>query len=205
MKKAIYSLLALMIVASCGTVSKLVNEESLGTHVQKSPAQIYAEDADADNIRAWASYNGFESQNLENYAATAARAKLGDEIATLVSNAVEMYENGARIESKPVEGNIESASMSESLVNSKIKAVSKELISGSRVVMSDRYRQSDGTVTCFTAVEISVKGIINNIKGKTSVQEAISEGRKAAIDFESKLFEESMKASFEDLKKAKGE
>lgn len=212
MKKVfVFVAIALTFVA-CGTSKKAASsaqasgqEESLGEHIQKSPEQLYAEDPDADNIRAWALYNGFESQNLETFAATQARAKLADEIATLVKTAVDIYENGARIDNKSLDKKAENVKTAESKAELKITAVSKELIRGSRVVMSDRYRQKDGTVNCYSAVEVNLKGVLNNIKNNASIQEAISESRKEKIDYNSKKFEQAMQSAFEELKQTKAE
>ena len=198
-----------IVLVSCGTSKKTAtvakSGEGLGEQIQKSPEQIYAEDPDAETLRAWGFRNGFENQNLESLSATVARAKLADEISTLVKTAVDIYENGARIDNKSVNGKAENVKTLESKDETKITAVSKELIRGSRIVMSDRYRQSDGTVTCYSAVEVNLKGVLDNIKKNASIQEAISESRREKIDFNSKKFEESMQAAFEELKAAKSE
>lgn len=210
MKKISLILMACLVVASCGVTKKqqaqntpVQEGESLGAHIQKSPEQLFAEDPDADNLRAWAFYNGFETSNLESFAAAAARARLADEIATLVSNAVSIYENATRVDSKPADEQAQHALLTESQSENLIKAHSKELLKGSRVVMSDKYRQSDGTVTCYAAVEISLKGVLNNLKAQTELQEAISADRRSAIKFDSQQFEEAERQAFEELKEAK--
>lgn len=209
MKKHIFFVAVAILLSACGTSKKAVNnsaaqqvvqDESLGTLIQKSREQLYAEDPDAENMRAWAMYNGFENQNLESFAAAAARANLATEIATLVKNAIEIYDNGARIDNKAVDGVAENVKTAESKGESKITAVAKELINGSRIVMSDRYRQKDGTINCFAAVEVDVKGVLKNIKNNASIQEAISESRKAKIDYNSARFDEAMQEAFAELK-----
>lgn len=211
MRKTFFLMATAIALVACGTAKNTTSatqdsataQESLGTLIQKSQEQLFAEDPDADNLRAWASYNGFENQNLESFAATAARANLASEIATLVSTATDLYENGARIDNKSVDGMAENVKMAESKAENGIKAAAKELMRGSRIVMSNRYRQKDGTVTCYAAVEMNLKGVLNNIKNNASIQEAISQSRREQIDFNSKKFEEAMQSAFEELKEAK--
>lgn len=223
MKKSFILLAMAMTVISCGTAKKVADnnqasqtqtpqtqapqsqDNGLGELMAKSREQVYAEDPDADNMRAWALYNGFENQNLESFSATIARANLAGEIATLVQTAVDIYDSGARIDNKGVKSAAENVKTAEMKGDNKITAVSQELIKGSRVVMSDRYRQKDGTVNCYTAVEISLKSVLNNIKNNQTIRESISQDRRQQIDYDSKQFEESMQAAYEALKEAKGQ
>lgn len=211
MKKLFALASIILILASCGSSKKAVapasapEGKSLGLKVQKSPEQLYAEDPEAENMRAWGFRNGFESQNLEALAATEARAKLAEEVATLVKSAIDIYEKNAKIDNKSLNAKAENVKTTESQDIVKVSAVAKELIRGSRIVMSDRYLQEDGTVNCYSAVEVNMKGILDNIKKNASIQEAISESRQARIDFNSKMFEESMKSAFDELKAAKAE
>lgn len=208
MKKIAIMAVIAIACASCGTqkqatVNSSKSDSTLGTHLQKSPEQLFAEDSDRETMRGWGSYNGFGDQNLESFATAVARAQLADEVSTLVSNAIEIYQGSHRIDNKAVDGVAENAKMAESEAKQQIKAVSKELISGSRIAMSDRYAQKDGTVTCYSAVEISIKAILNNIRNKSQIQAAISDAQKAQIDLNSAKFAEAMQSSFEELKEAK--
>lgn len=209
MKKLFVLMAIAMTVLSCGTSKKTTatQDNGLGELVSKSPEQVYAEDPNADNLRAWSFYNGFENQNLEAFAATVARANLASEIATLVQTAVDIFDSGARIDNKAANEKAfaENAKTAESKGSNKITAVAQELIKGSKVVMTDRYRQKDGTINCYTAVEVSLKGVLNNIKNNQTIREAISQERKAQIDFNSQKFEESMQAAYQALKDFKAQ
>lgn len=208
MKKIAIMALCALLCAACGTSKKAAvssNENSLGVHAQKSPEQLFAEDSERETMRGWGFYNGFSDQNLESFAAAVARTQLADEVASLVSNAIEIYSGNHRIDNKAVDSPLENAKMAEAAGKQQIKAVSKELVSGSRIAMSDRYIQKDGTVTCYSAVEISIKAILNNIRNKSQIQAAISDAQKASIDFNSQKFAEAMQSSFEELKQMKNE
>jgi len=203
--------LSVMTFTSCGSSKNTKADygdsastsSSLGERREKSPAQIYAEDPERTNMRAWGMYNGFPDQNLEALAAAAARSALADEISVLVKNAVDRYDNGSRINNRSLEGQAESVMTSESQAQNDIQTVSKELISGSRIAVSERYGQKDGTETCYVAVEISVDALVNNIKQNSKIKEAISKSRREEIAYDSKEFKESMQSVFDELKAAK--
>ena len=178
-------------------------ESSLGQRVEKSPAQIYAEDPVRTNLRGWGFYNGFPDQNLEAFAAAAARAQLADQVATLVKDGVDRYENGQRINNLGVRSNAEGVMTEEAQNQLNIQTVSKELIEGSRIAVSDRFAQKDGTQTCYVAVEISVDELVDKIKKSGQIKEAISKSRRDEIAFDSKQFKESIQSSFDDLKEEK--
>lgn len=178
---------------------------TLGELKEKSPAQLYAEDPDRNNMRAWGSYNGFADQNLEALAAATARSALAEEISVLIKSAVDRYEGGQRIDNRSLGGQAENVKTTESQGITDIESVSKELIAGSRIAVSNRYIQKDGTETCYIAVEISIDGLINNVKQNSKLQEAISKSRKEEIEYDSRKFKESMQSVFEELKEAKGQ
>ena len=135
-----------LIFTSCGSSksaqsdsgSSASRESTLGQRREKSPAQIYAEDPERTNMRAWGMYNGFPDQNLESLAAATARATLADEISVLVKNAVDRYENTQRINNRGLNGQAESVMTSESQAQNDIQTVSKELIAGSRDLLYSR-------------------------------------------------------------------
>lgn len=79
----------LMLVSSCGAQKAATG--GMGQKKAKSEAQLYAEDPNATTIRAWALYNGFAEDNLEQRAAVLARQELSNTIATLVTGAIENY------------------------------------------------------------------------------------------------------------------
>lgn len=200
------AIMAVMVSAltltSCGSSKK--SGSTLGDMKEKSPAQLYAEDADRNNLRAWGQYNGFADQDLESFAATVARGKMSEEVSTLITKAVDIYQNNQKINNRSLGGQAEDVMTGESKGDLDVSAVSKELIAGSRVAVSNRYVQKDGTETCYVAVEISVDALINNAKQNSKLQEAISKSRKEEIVMDSKEFKESMQSAFEDLKAAKG-
>lgn len=215
-KNSLFSVLMAVVITaliftSCGSSksaqsdsgSSASRESTLGQRREKSPAQIYAEDPERTNMRAWGMYNGFPDQNLESLAAATARATLADEISVLVKNAVDRYENTQRINNRGLNGQAESVMTSESQAQNDIQTVSKELIAGSRIAVSDRFTQKDGTETCYVAVEISVDALINNIKQNSQIKEAISKSRREEIAYDSKEFKDSMQSVFDELKDEK--
>lgn len=178
---------------------------SLGEAIEMDRCQLYAEDPTATSPRAWAKYNAFDMKNAQRYATALARADLAGQIATLVSDALEAYDEqygkmaGNGQEAKKV---AEAATQAKS----QVKTVAEELIRGSRIAMSSFYRQADGTIDAYVCVEADYNAILEQLKKNAEIQRVISDTEKARVEQNMKDFEESMQESFEKLKaeKAKG-
>jgi hypothetical protein len=194
----------LMLVSSCGAQKAATG--GMGQKKAKSEAQLYAEDPNATTIRAWALYNGFAEDNLEQRAAVLARQELSNTIATLVTGAIENYSDTySKQQMGGTEGIDKRRTLSESSKD-KVSSVTQELIRGSRIAVSDRYVQSDGTETAYVCVELDIPGLIDNLKNNTDLQDVISKEEKLDIDFSSEVFSDSVSEEFSKLNdlKAKG-
>lgn len=194
----------LMLVSSCGAQKAATG--GMGQKKAKSEAQLYAEDPNATTIRAWAQYNGFAEDNLEQRAAVLARQELSNTIATLVTGAIENYSDTySKQQMGGTEGIDKRRTLSESSKD-KVSSVTQELIRGSRIAVSDRYVQSDGTETAYVCVELDIPGLIDNLKNNTDLQDVISKEEKLDIDFSSEVFSDSVSEEFSKLNdlKAKG-
>ena len=194
----------LMLVSSCGAQKAATG--GMGQKKAKSEAQLYAEDPNATTIRAWALYNGFAEDNLEQRAAVLARQELSNTIATLVTGAIENYSDTySKQQMGGTEGIDKRRTLSESSKD-KVSSVTQELIRGSRIAVSDRYVQSDGTETAYVCVELDIPGVIDNLKNNTDLQDVISKEEKLDIDFSSEVFSDSVSEEFSKLNdlKAKG-
>lgn len=210
MKKLFILLTIGLLLASCGIIKNATTSastntglpnESLGvSEIQQSEEQKYAQDPNkGDDFRAWSSYNGFEDDNLEAFAATRARGQMANDISVRIKNAVELYSSKARIADTSLQQETQGVKTGERKDTEDLSSVSKALIRGSRVVMSHRYRQKDGTVTCYVAVELPFNNLMNELQKNKTLQESISRGRIEQIDFNSKEFREAMKAEYEDF------
>lgn len=178
MKKLFVYFCLLISLVSCGSA----NKSTLGVLKEKSRAQQFAEDINRTTMRAWAQYTGFAHMNLEAYAAAAARALLAEQTSVLICRTIDIR--------------------SESLGTSEIKSIAEETIKGSRVVMSDRYVQRNGSETCHVAVEISIDDIVRNIRHSEMIQEALSKAAGGrVVDFDDTDFAETMTESFNNIKK----
>lgn len=194
----------LMLVSSCGAQKAATG--GMGQKKAKSEAQLYAEDPNATTIRAWALYNGFAEDNLEQRAAVLARQELSNTIATLVTGAIENYSDTySKQQMGGTEGIDKRRTLSESSKD-KVSSVTQELIRGSRIAVSDRYVQSDGTETAYVCVELDIPVLIDNLKNNTDLQDVISKEEKLDIDFSSEVFSDSVSEEFSKLNdlKAKG-
>lgn len=177
---------------------------SLGKQKAKSPAQKYAESVSTNTLCGWAQYNGFSDQNLEAFAATNARASLAKEIETYINTGIRIYDSKYSVRSVDVGEKADGIKAGDEGDHGIVEEAAHAIISGSRVVMSDRYVQKDGTETCYTAVEINPDAVINYMKQNKEFKEAISRSRKEQIDYDSQMFKESMQQAFDELKKARG-
>ncbi len=150
---------------------------------EKSCAQKFAEDINRTTMRAWAQYSGFAHMNLEAYAAAAARANLAEQTSVLISRTIDVPK------------------LSEGNTALEMKSVAEETIKGSRVVMSDRYVQRNGSEICYVAVEISIDDIIKNIRQSEMIKEALSNATGGrVVDFGSEDFADIMADSFNNIK-----
>ena len=169
---------------------------SLGVEIAKSPAQQYAEAADATTMRAWASYNGFADDQLEQVAAGIARGELANMLAVFVQNALEDFVDRATVQGQTSDGAAKKK-IKDDEVQTKLKVVSEALIKGSKMVRSNRYGQADGTHTAYVCVEIEPKMIAEKIKNDAALINAISDDERLKIAFKSKMFDEEKQSSFE--------
>lgn len=169
---------------------------SLGVEIAKSPAQQYAEAADATTMRAWASYNGFADDQLEQIAAGIARGELSNMLAVFIQNSLENFVDRSVKQGQTGDGAAK-ARIKDDKVQTKLKAASEELIKGSKMVRSNRYGQADGTHTAYVCVEIEPKMIAEKIKNDAALINAISDDERLKIAFKSKMFDEEMQSSFE--------
>lgn len=184
--------------------SATTSGSSLGVEIQKSPAQLYAEDKSATTLRAWGFYNGFADDNLESVAAANARAELSNQIAVLSSQALTNFTD--RCDKQGMAGGeMAKKKIKDTKVTDEIKSVSENLISGSKIAVSNRYGQSDGTQTVYVCVEIDPNVIANKIKNDAAIINAITDDEQMKIAFKEQMFNESMKESFEQFRaKASG-
>lgn len=171
----------------------------LGIEIAKSPAQQYAEAADATTMRAWASYNGFADDQLEQVAAGMARGELANMLAMFVQNALENFVDRATMQGQTSDGAAKK-NIKDGEVKTKLKVVSEALIKGSKMVRSNRYAQADGTHTAYVCVEIDPKMIAEKIKNDNALINAISDDERLKIAFKSKMFDEEMESSFEQFR-----
>ena len=169
---------------------------SLGMEIAKSPAQQYAEAADATTMRAWASYNGFADDQLENVAAGIARGELSNMLAVFVENALTDYVDRVTKQGQTSDGAAKKK-IKDDEVQTKLKVVSEALIKGSKMVRSNRYAQADGTHTAYVCVEIVPQMIAEKIKNDAALINAITDDEALKIAFKSKMFDEEMQNSFE--------
>lgn len=208
-KNLLFSVFMMMLVSvftltSCGSSKKAQIEKggsSLGEYkVEKSPAQLYVESKN-NGYCEWASYNGFANQDLESIAASVARAKLVENSKANIRKAIENYTKNTEVDSRMVNSTTANALSGEDKLEAGYRQLAEGWIKGARVVVSDRYAQKDGTHTCYVAVEVSPEGLLEQFEKNQQFVDAISETKKATIDFHSEKFLESMDKAFEDIKR----
>ena len=178
--KKLLLIIMFALVAATGAVAQ---QGSLGKHKKASPAQKYAEDPKRTTMRAWGFRTGASYMNLEAYAAMAARGKLAEQTAVLITSTLK------------AQMDVSNASIGE------IKAFSEELIVGSRVVKSDRYVNKDNTETCYVAVEIRLEDILRNIQTSAEFQQTmnkVSGGR--TVNVSSQEFADQMRNTFDNCR-----
>ncbi len=170
----------------------------------KSEAQLYAEDPDRTNMRAWAQFNGFPEDRLESAAITLARAELAKSISVLVKTSykdfTERFGSNTRDAGENAEQNRKMALINSSAEG--IESVASEVIKGSRVVMSDRYVEKNGTETAYVCVEIPLETVIDEIQNNSLIKDIFTEGMETVDKREEKL-RVSLKNAFEELKNAR--
>lgn len=193
---------AMMLLSACGAQKQV--KSGIGQKKEKSEAQLYAEDPNAESIRTWAQYNGFPDDNLEQRAAVLARQEMANTVATLVTGAIENYSEDYSMQQMQSGGEgIEKRRTLSGESKEKVSSVTQELLRGSKIAVSDRYIQSDGTETAYVCVELDLETLLNNLIKNDALQQVISETEKMVLDFRSKLFSEEMKEQYEILKEEK--
>ena len=176
-------------------------KSSLGEEVAKSPAQIAAEDPNATQARAWGSSNGFPDDDLEGVATNIARGKLSESLSSWVQTAFSNFVDRMTKEGLTSDGMAQKKVRDENTTN-KIKNVSENLIQGSKPIVSNRYKQANGTETVYVCVELDPQIVINKMKNDASIINAITDDEQMKIKFKSHMFEEEMKESFEQYRAA---
>ena len=172
---------------------------SLGSEIAKSPAQQYAEAADATTMRAWNQYNGFSDDQLESVAASLARGELSKMLNVFVQNALTNYVDRVTKQGMTSDGAAKKK-IKDDRVQSQLKNVSESLIKGSKIVRSNRYEQADGTHTAYVCVEIDPQMIAEKIKNDAALINAITDDEALKIAFKSKMFEEEVQSTFEQFR-----
>jgi hypothetical protein len=194
----------LIIVASmnsCGTSKNTLTEDP----IKKDECIIYAEDPNATGLRAWGEALAFSQGDASKNAALQARGKLATSITTLVKNGLSQYD--ATYRKAAVGGNSAPTALGvlelDGKFESAVSSVSQELLRGSREAKSCFYRRSDGTIRSIVCVEIDIKRVSEQVKQSQELRSVIAEYEKYLIDKKAETFDESMKGSFEEYKKAK--
>ena len=159
-------------------------ENSLGEEVAKSPAQIAAEDPNAQNLRAWSLYNGFPDDDLEYVATDLARGKLAETLSSWVQTSFAKFVDRMSKEGLTSDGMAQKKVRDENTAN-KIKNVSENLVEGAKVVVSNCYAQANGTHTAYVCVEIDPNIVIQKVKNDVSILQAITEEEALMMKFKS--------------------
>lgn len=203
MRKNIFIVaIATIIVCSCGTTKKgFGGGNTLGKEIQKSPAQLKAEDPNATTLRAYAYYNALKSMNPTRQATATARAALAESVAALVESGVEHYAEQYGQESSA--GEIQKQMSANTEAKDKLKQVTKELVNYAPAIETNEYEQSDGTITAYVCVELHPSKILESVRESKSYQEAVNKDQQNYIDFKSEQFEKSLQSAFDELKQAK--
>lgn len=179
--------------------------------VWKSKEQLWAEDENRTEMRAWGFRQGHSQINLEAFAAEQARAELAAQTCVLVSRSIDLYTEEGMLSQTDRKGRTEEIDQLKDKVTLEITAVAKELIKGSRVAKSTRYEaDKKGYQVCYVGVEVTKDDIIFNIIQTKAVKDALDDLQSAIdgvedADFDSKSpgFQESTRKAFEELKQGK--
>ncbi len=197
--------IATLVVCSCGTTKNSIGGRStLGQEIQKSPAQLKAEDPNATTLRAYASYNAFESMNPARNATASARAALAESVASLVESGITHYAEQYGQESLS-DGEIQKQMSANNNAKNELKQVAKELVTYAPVIETNQYEQADGTIIAHVCVELHPSKILESVRESKSYQEAVNKDQQNYIDFKSEQFGKSLQSAFEELKQAKNE
>ncbi len=205
MKRILFYAMIVILASSCGASRKAAESQvEAPAKVWKSEAQIYAEDPDRTNLRAWAKYTGFPQERLESIAATRARAELANSISVLIINAYKEFgENiGESNLSAEADATVKSHLERIEKLEDEIQAVANGFIKGSRIVMSDRYREKNGTETAYVCVEMPLETIEEQIQESKNFKKIFNDEDIKRIDDREKKFKKSMKDAFEELKRS---
>ena len=183
---------AIIVATSCSSSKSNGTAEVAVVH--KSQVQLYAEDTTATTLRAWASYNGFPRQNIEQFAAMKARAELSRMVSALATNSIAEFVNKKRGEEL----------ISKDTIAERITLVSSNLLIGSRVVKSERYRLADGTHTAYVCVEMDPAALAATLQKQEEIINLFLEYEEMSADFNSQDFNETMEKCFEEFRTKKG-
>lgn len=194
MKRIILLALSLLMLVPCEAMTAGGNPQA------KSKAQKYAEKKSKNTIRAWAQYTGFSSMDLESFAAAAARAKLAESVEIFVDKMVEDYGQQTLDNGFNEKGMAQIGGESGQTTGSNFKTVADALIRNSRVVMSDRYVQKDGTVVCCVAVEVGLNDIETVAKTSQAVKNALE---SVGVKVDSPEYKEALKETRKDYASGK--
>lgn len=167
MKRIILFALSLLLLVPCEAVAAGGNPQA------RSRAQKYAEKKSKDTIRAWAQYSGFASMDLESFAAAAARNKLAEAVEVYVETLTANYIDGVKSDKISEAGMAVKGDEAHQRAEGGFKSVADALIRNSRVVMTDRYLQKDGTFVCCAAVEVRIDDIETVIATSKAVRDAL--------------------------------
>ena len=166
-------------------------QAGIGTHQTKSKEQKYAEKKSRKTFREWGSYEGFSSMDLEGFAASVARKKLAERVGVYVEPITANYLDAVDADSinektgKDIKDN-----EAQQRAEGNFKLSADAFIRNSRVVMTDRYVQNDGTVVCYAAVEVSIDDVEAVVMTTKAMRKAFKE---AGIDVDSPEFEKAAK------------
>lgn len=203
--------ISVMMLTSCGTSRQIATSNqtaqqpqtsSLGEEVEKSPAEIYARDLNANTIRGFGTFNGLPGMPVEQLAANNARGELVSSLTSLVKTSIMTYYNQYGQSSADLE-HLTSVLEGKTKANAETQTVAQELINGSRVAVSNTYKQPNGTMTSYVCVELAPSQVLESIRANHTFQELINKEAQMYIDFKSQEFEKSMEAAHEELKRLK--
>ena len=181
---------AMIAAASCSSSKNTQTD----TAVQKNDVQLYAEDPEAKSLRAWGCYNGFPMHNLEQIAATEARAELSRMVSALATSSVTKF-----VENKECDREL----TSDDLIAEKITLVSSNLLIGSRIVKSQRYSHADGTHTVYVCVEMAPAALAATLQKQEEIIELFNDNEETAAQFKSDDFVETVDKCFDEFRAKK--
>ncbi len=205
-KILIFTAVAAMAImaSSCGAQKKTASVQTdERVKVWKSEAQIYAEDPNRTNLRAWAQYNGFPQERLESIAANRARTELTKEISVLVIEAYNEIAEGIT-ENLLTEGADTALSSKKGMIDkykSEIESSANQLLKGCRIVMSDRYKEKNGTETAYVCVEMPLEAIVESVAESKTFKTIFTPEETEKVGDKKERVRKSLKAGLEEIKR----